>query len=108
MDECSAVNDVEYDVAVEEAEKKESDTPPVAPHLRLVRSEEEGSHGERKDLNEESQEEMKSFSERWLEKKQKRQSSVRQSQKDLGFTLIMTCLLGIMFIATVLADIFLS
>ena len=67
-----------------------------------------GNHGERKDLSEESQEEMKTFSERWLEKKHKRQSSVRQSQKDLRFTLIMTCLLGIMFIATVLADIFLS
>jgi hypothetical protein len=94
--------------AVEEAEKKEKDTQPVAPHLRLVKSVEEANHGERRDQNEESQEEMKTFSERWLEKKQKRQSSVRQSQKDLGFTLLMTCLLGIMFIAMVLADIFLS
>jgi hypothetical protein len=66
---------------------------------RLVKSVEEANHGERRDQNEESQEEMKTFSERWLEKKQKRQSSVRQSQKDLGFTLLMTCLLGIMFIA---------
>ena len=65
--------------------EKRKNTPPAAPHLRLVKNEEEGSHGERKDLNEESQEEMKSFSERWLEKKHKRQSSVRQSQKDLAF-----------------------
>jgi hypothetical protein len=92
----------------EKRKKKEKDTQPVAPHLRLVKSVEEANHGERRDQNEESQEEMKTFSERWLEKKQKRQSSVRQSQKDLGFTLLMTCLLGIMFIATVLADIFLS
>ena len=52
--------------------------------------------------------EMKTFSERWLEKKHKRLSSVRQSQKDLRFTLIMTSLLGIMFTVLALIDILLS
>ena len=91
--------------AVEEAEKKERSTPPAAQHLRLVRKEEEENLGERRD---QSDSEMKSFSERWLEKKHKRLSSVRRSQKDLRFTLIMTSLLGIMFTVLALIDIFLS
>jgi hypothetical protein len=86
-------------------EKNERNTPLVAPHLRLVKSEEEANHGERKDL---SESEARTFSERWLEKKHKRQSLVRQSQKDLRFTLIMTSLLGIMFTVLALIDILLS
>jgi hypothetical protein len=67
-------------------------------HLRIV-----------DDVDSETSEEEdeRTFSERWEEKKHKRWASVRQSQKDLRFTLGLTSILLFVFIATVLADIFL-
>ena len=67
-------------------------------HLRIV-----------DDVDSEASEEEdeRTFSERWEEKKNKRWASVRKSQKDLRFTLGLTSILLFVFIATVLADIFL-
>lgn len=53
------------------------------------------------------EEDERTFSERWEEKKYKRLSSVRKAQSDLRFTLGLTSILLFVFIATIIADIFL-
>ena len=84
-------------------EKSEGNTPPASQHLRLVRDEEDETHGEREESLSE-----KTLSERWMEKQSSRRAAMRNSQKDLRFTLAMTFLLLVTFIATVVADFLIS
>jgi hypothetical protein len=85
-------------------EKNESDTQHAVPHLRLVKSEEEENHGERKEPREKDLSES-TLSERWHLRKAQRRAMVRDSQKDLRFTLAITFLFVITFIVTALIDI---
>ena len=91
--------------AVEEAEKKERSTPPVAQHLRLVRNEEKemswGKKGSKRKRNEDLLRTL-------VREETEKVIYGKTISEGLGFTLLMTCLLGIMFIATALADILLS
>ena len=85
-------------------EKNESDIQHAVPHLRLVKNEEEESLGERKEPREKDLSES-TLSERWHLRKAQRRAMVRDSQKDLRFTLAITFLFVITFIVTALIDI---